>query len=168
MAEAQAIKERSARPSLARSDYYSLMRGLIDSENQLSNTRVIWLLIAEAFFVGGYATLLNVPEKGQSALFAAQHHLLFWLLPIAALVAAAFAYGAILASTMRVRQFEVYYKRYEEHTAERDTSTEWYPPLQDEKRVHALTSVSLLGLPILFILTWAIVLIVQIGMRWFP
>src|SRR3982750_3832825 len=119
MAEAQAIKERSARPSLARSDYYSLMRGLIDSENQLSNTRVIWLLIAEAFFVGGYATLLNIPEKGQNMVIALQHQLLFWLLPVAALVAAALAYGAILASTIRVREFEDCYKRYEDHTSNR-------------------------------------------------
>jgi hypothetical protein len=100
---------------LRRSAYYDMISSQIDAENQLSNMRVIWLLIAEAFFVGGYVTLLNA-QKAKDDFFALQQDLLFWLLPCAAFLAAVLASAGVLASTKRVVQFQKFYERYEART----------------------------------------------------
>jgi hypothetical protein len=149
---------------LRRSDYYQMIRSQIDAENQLANMRVIWLLIAEAFFVGGYATLLNAQEQAKNQLYAVQQELLFWVLPLAALIAGLLACAGVVASAKRVAQFEEFYTLYEERTAQ-DESTEGYPPLQNHGLVHWLTAISLVGLPILFVILWGIVLVIQIATR---
>ncbi len=146
---------------LRQADYYQMLRSQIDAENELTSNRVIWLLIAEAFFVGGFATLLNAQAQAKNGLFAGQQDLLFWLVPIAALLAALLALGAVTASIIRVRELQHYYQAYEERTGSDDTSTKAFPPLQDGPVVHWLTTVSLLGLPGLFVVLWAIILLKQ-------
>jgi hypothetical protein len=149
---------------LRRSDYYELIRSQIDAENQLANMRVIWLLIAEAFFVGGYATLLNAQAQAKNHVYAFQQELLFWILPFAALIAALLACAGVVASAKRVMQFQKFYELYEERT-ENDDSTEGYPPLQHHGLVHWLTAISLIGLPLLFVVLWVVALVVQITKR---
>ena len=149
---------------LRRSDYYELIRSQIDAENQLANMRVIWLLIAEAFFVGGYATLLNAQAQAKNQLYAVQQELLFWMLPFAAFIAGLLACAGVVASAKRVKQFQKFYELYEDRTGN-DESTEGYPPLQDHGLVHWLTAISLMGLPLLFVILWAVALVVQIVNR---
>jgi cytochrome c-type biogenesis protein CcmH/NrfF len=127
--------------------------------------RVIWLLIAEAFFVGGYATLLNAHQQAKNHVYGGQQDLLFWILPFAALIAALLACAAVAASANRVMQFQACYQRYEERTGAEDDSTDGYPPLQDHRLVQWLTTISLFGLPVLFVILWAVVLAAQITNR---
>jgi hypothetical protein len=160
------LQRGGSQTPLQRSDYYDKIRSQIDAENELSNMRVIWLLIAEAFFVGGYATLLNAQDKAKNAVFGAQQDLLFWIVPIAALLAGLLALAGVVASTRRVQQFEQYYEAYQSRT-QHDLSTEGYPPLQEGRPIHWLTRLSIQGLPILFIVLWTVILISQCVNAWF-
>ena len=91
------LQERHKKTALLRrSDYYELIRSQIDAENQLANMRVIWLLIAEAFFVGGYATLLNAQAQAKNYVYAVRQELLFWMLPFAALIAKLLACAGVV------------------------------------------------------------------------
>jgi hypothetical protein len=145
--------------------YYHMIRCQIDAENELANMRVIWLLIAEAFFIGGYATLLNAHRQAKNDVYAGQQDLLFWILPFAALVAALLGCAAVVASAQRVMQFQTCYHGYGARTAAEDDSTEGYPPLQDHRLVQWLTTISLFGLPVLFVILLAVVLVVHITNR---
>ena len=90
---------------------------------------------------------------------------MFWIIPIAGLIAAILGLLAIVAAMGRVRQFEQCYAAYEAQTRERDTSTEGFPPLQDQQRIKSMTTTSLLGLPLLFVAMWVVVLCLQLGQR---
>src|SRR5687767_13253229 len=117
MAEPAHLFSRSA-PDLPfkRSDYYQMIRSQIDAENELSNMRVIWLLIGEAFFVGGFGTIITAQGQAKDAAFQFQQDVLFWIIPIAGLIAAILGLLAIVASMGRVRQFEQCYAAYEVRT----------------------------------------------------
>jgi hypothetical protein len=86
-----------------------MIRSYIDAENELSNMRVIWLLIGEAFIVGGFGTIITAQGDTKDAAFQLQQTVLFWVIPAAGLIAAILGLLAILASMARVRQFEQCY-----------------------------------------------------------
>jgi hypothetical protein len=44
-------------------EYCQLIRGRTEHEDEAINNRVIWLLIAEAFFLGAFVILVNTPTK---------------------------------------------------------------------------------------------------------
>jgi hypothetical protein len=157
----QSIPEQHQATPLRRSDYYDKIRSHIDAEDQLSNMRVIWLLIAEAFFVGGYATLLNAQETPKNALFGFQQDLLLWIIPVAALLGALLALAGVLASMKRVHQLQRYYERYELRTRDEDHSTDAYPPLHHGHEVDRLANLSMLGLPLLFVMLWGMIVVIQ-------
>src|SRR5581483_7947161 len=62
-------------------------------------------MIAEAFFTGAYVTLLNAQEKAKNPVFAFQQDLMFWVLPVAAVLAGALGYAAVLASAKESNSF---------------------------------------------------------------
>ena len=158
LAERQARSERPDNPGeLSRADYYGLIRSQIDGENQLSTQRVIWLLIAEAFFISGYATLLNAPPEAKNAVLEFQRHLLLWVLPLAALIAGVLAFFGVFASMSRIQLLQGYYESYDRDSEDRDESTLYYPPLQDGDKVYLYSRLSMLGLTIVFILLWMII-----------
>ena len=147
---------------LSRADYYGLIRSQIDAENQISSQRVIWLLIAEAFFIGGYGTLLNGPPEAKEAVLEFQRQFLLWTLPLAALLAGILASFGVLASVRRIQLLEGYYDRYDRESEQRDASAAYYPPLQDGDRVPVFSRLSMVGLPVIFIVLWVIILGSQI------
>lgn len=112
--------------------------------------------------MGGFGTIIASQGQGKDPAFQLQQGVLFWIIPAAGLVAAILGLVAILASIIRIRQFERSYAVYETHARPWDNSAEDFPTLQDQHMVKALTSVSLLGLPTLFILIWMIVFCLQV------
>ena len=108
--------------------------------------------------------MLNAQQQAKNQVYAAQQDLLFWVLPFAALIAGLLACAGVVASAKRVTQFQKFYELYVERTAQ-DKSTEGYPPLQSHGLVHWLTAISLLGLPLLFVVLWGVVLGTQITTR---
>jgi hypothetical protein len=46
---------------LSRAEFYQLIRGQIEHEEETVNQRVMWQIISQAFFFGAYASLLNAP-----------------------------------------------------------------------------------------------------------
>ena len=50
-------------------------------------------------------------------------------------------------------QFQKFYELYEERTGN-DEVPRGYPPFQDHGLVHWLTAISLMGLPLLFVMLW--------------
>ena len=161
-AEWQARTKQGDNPGeLLRADYYHLIRSQIDGENQLSTQRVIWLLIAEAFFISGYATLLNAPPEAKQALLEFQRCFLLWILPAAAMIAGALAFFGVLASMRRIHLLQDYYERYDRNSARHDESVAYYPPLQDGDRVYIFSRLSMFGLPLVFIGLWLVIFFSQ-------
>ena len=72
---------------LSRAEYYQFIKQQIDHQDNLVNQRVIWQIIAQAFFFGAYASLMNAPKEAKGPLFDAEQRLLLWLLPLAGLLA---------------------------------------------------------------------------------
>ena len=80
---------------------------------------------------------------------------------MAALIAGLLAFAAVTASIIRIHQLQGYYAAYKRDTQETDTSTSRYPPLQSGSAVYWLTTSALVGLPMLFVVAWTVILIVQ-------
>jgi Trk-type K+ transport system membrane component len=68
---------------LSRAEYYQFIKQQIDHQDNLVNQRVIWQIIAQAFFFSAYTSLMNAPKESKGPLFDAEQRLLLWLLPLA-------------------------------------------------------------------------------------
>ena len=113
---------------LSCAEYYQFIKQQIDHQDNLVNQRVIWQIIAQAFFFGAYASLMNAPKEAKGPLFDAEQRLLLWLLPLAGLLAGLLTYVGIVSSLKRIRYLRMLYDDYSHGKAPTDPSSRLYPP----------------------------------------
>ncbi|RFS15509.1 hypothetical protein [Emticicia sp. C21] len=135
-------------------EFYELYRKYIVDEHNILNQRTIWLAISQSFFFGGYASVANAPKEAKSPIFAAQQELLLWLLPSAALIACFCVFLGIIARSMNLEST----KRKFELCSEEDEN---YPLIDGTTRVKRMEIFSIWVLPIIFMVTWLVILIRQ-------
>lgn len=142
---------------LSQAEYYQFIKQQIDHQDNLVNQRVIWQIIAQAFFFGAYASLMNAPKEPKGPLFDAEQWLLLWLLPLAGLLAGLLAYVGIVSSLKTIEYLRKLYNDYAEK-ATSDRSSTLYPPIQGPPHLRRLASLAPIWMPIVFAVTWLIVL----------
>lgn len=143
---------------LSCAEYYQFIKQQIDHQDNLVNQRVIWQIIAQAFFFGAYASLMNAPKEAKGPLFDAEQRLLLWLLPLAGLLAGLLTYVGIVSSLKTIRYLRMLYDDYSHGKAPTDRSSRLYPPMQGPPHLRRWASLAPILMPILFALTWLIVL----------
>lgn len=143
---------------LTRAELYDRLRAQIQHEDELINIRVVWQLLAQSFFFSTYAALLNAPKEGRSAVFAQQQELLLWVVPIVALLAGIIASVSIFTSIYTIEHLGQSYQSYSLRPGREDRSAKLFPNIQGPKAVRAWARVAPVGLPLLFILTWLLIL----------
>jgi hypothetical protein len=142
---------------LSRAEYYQFIKQQIDHQDNLVNQRVIWQIIAQAFFFGAYASLMNAPKEAKGPLFDAEQRLLLWLLPLAGLLAGVLTYVGILSSLKTIDYLRKLYDEYSHGKAPTDPSSRLYPPMQGPPHLRRWASLAPILMPIVFALTWLIV-----------
>ena len=143
---------------LTRAEFYDRIRGQIEHEDELINLRVVWQLLAQSFFFSTYATLLNAQEQAKNAVFEAQQQVLVWMVPVAALAAGLLTYVSILTALSNINHLRRLYEQYAEQKRD-DPSSNLFPAIQGPRHLRMLAQVGPIGLPLLFILTWLIIVI---------
>ena len=140
-----------------KAEYYGLIRGQIEHQDNLVNQRVIWQIISQSFFFGAYASLLNAPKEAKSAFFEAEQILLIWLLPIAGLLAGALTYASIIASLKSIEHLHKLYDEYARSRAD-DVSSKLFPYIQGPPHLLKWAKVSPTWMPVVFSVAWLLVL----------
>ena len=144
---------------LTRAEYYDRIRSQIEHEDELINLRVVWQLLVQSFFFSTFATMLNAKEQAKTALFDQLQYFLVWVVPIAALLAGLLTFVSIVTALWNINSLRRSHENYSRDNARQDPSTKLFPPIQGPEYVRRLAQVSPIGLPLLFILTWLIILI---------
>ncbi|MCC2641760.1 MAG: hypothetical protein K0S45_2173 [Nitrospira sp.] len=145
--------------SLTRAELYDRLRSQIEHEDELINIRVVWQLLAQSFFFSTYATLLNATGEPKNLLFGQQQEFLLWAVPIAALLAGLLASISIFTSIYTIEHLGQVYRSYTGQLDEEDQSTRLFPAIQGPDAVRRWARIPPIGLPVLFILTWVVILI---------
>lgn len=143
---------------LSKAEFYTLMRGQVEFVNNIINQRIIWLVISQSFFFGGYAGVANAPEKARSPLFAQQGDLLLWVLPTAALLACVVSYSTIIAAVMDMPRLR---KTFEKCCEKLDDQQEGLPDLEPPAGIRRVEKLATLIVPVIFMLTWLVILVTQ-------
>ena len=79
------------------------------------------------------------------------------MLPVAALLAGFFSSLSVFTSLASVNHLRELYHNYAA-TREEDTTSRLFPPIQAPEGIRKLAQLSPIGLPLLFIVAWAVVL----------
>ena len=143
---------------LSQAQYYDRIREQIQHEDELVNLRVVWQLLAQSFFFSTYASLLTVKAEAKSLLYGAEQDVLLWVVPIAALLAGVLTSLSVFTSLANVNHLRLLYESYAASRKE-DQTAQLFPPIQAPERIRKLAQLTPIGLPLLFILAWAIVFI---------
>ena len=143
---------------LSRAEYYQFIKQQIDHQDNLVNQRVIWQIIAQAFFFSAYTSLMNAPKESKGPIFDAEQRLLLWLLPLAGFLAGLLTYVGILSSLKTIDYLRKLYDEYSHGRAPKDSSSRLYPPIQGPAHLRRWASVAPILMPIILSLTWLIVL----------
>ena len=143
---------------LTRAQYYDRIRSQIEHEDELVNLRVVWQLLVQSFFFSTYATLLNANRETKSAIFEQQQTVLLWLVPSTALLAGLLTCVSVASSLLAIRRLRRLYESYAQERDDDDRSNRLFPPIQGSGPLRRLGSVSPIGLPVVFIVTWLILL----------
>lgn len=144
---------------LTRAELYDRLRAQIQHEDELINIRVVWQLLAQSFFFSTYAALLNAPKEGRNALFTAQQELLLWVVPVVALLVGIIASVSIFTSMYTIKQLGQNYQNYRSGREREDHSARLFPDIQGPTAVRNWARVAPIGLPLVFILTWLLILV---------
>lgn len=134
--------------------YYSIVRGQIEHEDNLIGQRLSWLVAAQAFLFTAYAvTVSNFgPNHTQAALD--RMRLLLWIIPITAILTCALIYSTIIAGSIAITALMRLYHAHADHSA-----MAGFPPILGYRRAQVLGQIGPLLIPLVFLSVWLIVLI---------
>jgi hypothetical protein len=149
----------SQQGDLTRAQYYELIRGQIEHEDQTINQRVMWQIISQAFFFGAYASLLNAPKEAKNATVDAAQLLLLWGMPLAALSAGILTYLSVVASMRTISTLRYLYKQYADNERRHDPTDKLFPDIDGPAQARRLAILTPLLMPWVFILTWIALLV---------
>ncbi|GEO11352.1 hypothetical protein [Segetibacter aerophilus] len=138
------------------SDVYKIIRGQVEHVDNNLGQRVIWLVIAQSFFFGAYASLINgKPAKPELDLI---HGALIKILPIAALLTVLFTFIDVISSIVYMYGLRKKYEASLNTDVDVDSA---YPNITGSKAQRFFMHASPILIPLLFITVWIILLYVQ-------
>lgn len=142
---------------LSSADFYQMIHEQISNEDSAMNQRVNWLIISQSFLFSGFSTLLSSPPDPEDGGYANLHDLLLQLIPGISLLTSILIYIGIITSLVYMADLRKSYQTYPH-----DRTTEHYPPLQGTTAARRLAHVPAIAVPLLFICTWAVLLIQEL------
>jgi hypothetical protein len=144
---------------LTRAELYDRLKGQMQYEDELiDKIRVVWQLLAQSFFFSTYATLLNAKGEGKDELFVQQQEFLLWVVPIVALTAGLIASISILPPSTQLRILGTFIRDIRINGEAMTTPQDYFLPSKARRPFVGGARVAPIGLPLLFILTWLVIL----------
>ena len=132
-------------------DYYRLVRGQIEHEDNLLTQRLSWFLASQAFLFSAFAILLNSPL--QSRFGGREPDVFFWLLPIIAIAVGVLIWTGVWAGILAMKQL----RRLVSERAD----LAGFPPIQGKWPTRSMGLAAPVLLPPLFVIVWCVLLIAK-------
>jgi hypothetical protein len=139
-------------------DFYRLLRGQIEFEDNLIVQRLNWFVASQSFLFTAYAITLGAPMQGAWPLFHEHSRVIFHLIPAVALALCALIYCAVIAGIMA--QLRIHKSLHERIPCEQLAGL---PPLQGAMETRVLGMAAPLGIPIVFAVVWTYLFV--LGLR---
>lgn len=143
--------------SMPTADFYQLIQQQLNNEDSSMNERINWLIVSQSFLFSVLATLLGSTPDPEVGHLAKLHDILLWLIPGISLLASGIIYVGILTSLVYMGDLRQSYLTYPQ-----DGTVEHFPPIQATTVARRLAHLPAIGVPLLFIVTWAILLIQEL------
>jgi hypothetical protein len=143
--------------TMSTADFYQLVHEQIDTENSSMNQRVNWMIVSQSFFFSAFTTLLSSPPQAEDGRYAEMHAALLWIIPGISLVTSLLIYVGILISLIYMADLRKLFQAYPQ-----DNTTEHFPPIQGATIARRLAYLPAIAVPLLFIGTWAVLLIQEV------
>jgi hypothetical protein len=135
-------------------DFYRMIRGQIEHEDNLIAQRLSWFVAAQSFLFSGYAISLNAPVQGAFPRFSEQTRLLNVMIPLVAIGSCVAIYVTIWAGVIALRNLR---RRLAAEVP--GAAIAHFPPVQGATLTRRMGLAAPLGLPPLFGVVWLVLLI---------
>jgi hypothetical protein len=142
---------------LSVTDYYRVIRGQVEHEDNLMMQRLNWFITSQSFFFSAYAidvtSLFASPPMANADVFDSRQ-LLRILIPLVAIIASAVILVTIIAGVLAMRNLR---NLFHTHVEEKDRYG--LPPVQGFRRTWAMGLAAPLLLPVVFLVVWTFLLL---------
>ena len=101
--------------------------------------------------------MLSSPPDPENGIYALIHDLLVWAIPGISLVTSVLIYVGILVSLRYMADLRHLFQAYPQ-----DHTTDHFPPIQGTPTMRRLAQLPAIAVPLLFISTWLVLLILEL------
>jgi hypothetical protein len=141
----------STAASLSPTEFYSLIRGQIEHEDNLIGQRLSWFITSQSFFFTAYAIVVSNMRPGMP--MHHQQRLLYLVIPVAALASCSLIYCTAIAGHLAITALR---RLYERESA--GNPLLGLPPVHGFRRTQMLGEAGPLYLPAIFVILWIFLL----------
>jgi hypothetical protein len=141
-------------PSISAQQYYAIVRGQIEHEDNLIGQRLSWLVAAQAFLFTAYAITVSNSGPNHTQPVIDRMRLLLWIVPITAILTCALIYATIIAGSIAIVALRRLYHSHADHS-----ECPGLPPVLGYRRTLVLGQIGPLLLPLVFLAGWLILLL---------
>lgn len=147
----------SSGPAVSSEQYYTMLRGQIEHEDNLISQRLSWFVTAQSFLFTAYAIVVSnfSPAHPQWALN--QMRRLAMLIPIVAILTCLLIYAAIVAGLLAIRNLHRLYGSFFG-----PPSAAGLPPVQGYRHTQWMGQATPLLLPLVFLIVWLALLVTSV------
>lgn len=139
-------------PPIEPLEYYHLIRGQIEHEDNLNSQRLSWFVASQSFFFTAYAIVMGNSTSGRLPWVEHQHHLLAMLIPVVATLICLLIYVTVIAGTIAIVNLRRLYNRHGLPAGIQ------LPPVQGFRLTQLLGQAGPLLMPPVFIAVWLVLL----------
>jgi hypothetical protein len=143
-------------PHFSSEDFYRIVRGQIEHEDNLVGTRLNWFVASQSFLFTAYAIVVsNLSLSGQKSPWVnEQQKLLFRIIPLVAMFVCVLIFIGLVGAVCAMRRLRAIYAARIEHTPNCGP-----PPVQGYQQNYFMGQAGPLLLPPGFIAVWLLLLI---------
>ena len=135
-------------------EYYTIIRGQIEHEDNLIGQRLSWFVAAQSFYFTAYAIVISNIRGDHTSWVGGQMRLLLLMVPIVAILTSLLIYATVIAGLVAMAKLRDLYRQF----ATREEAA-GLPPVQGYRRTQVLGQAAPMLLPGIFIAIWLILLI---------
>lgn len=144
-------------PHFSSEDFYRLVRGQIEHEDNLIGTRLNWFVASQSFLFSAYAIVVSNLTSTKIAWVNQQQRLLFSIMPVIAIFICVLIMISCTGGILAMRRLRRLY------VSRVDPSTHGLPPVQGYAQNYWMGQASPLLLPPGFVAVWLFLLIRGMG-----
>jgi hypothetical protein len=139
--------------TISAEQYYGIIRGQIEHEDNLVGQRLSWFVGAQAFLFTAYAITVGNAGRSPEPWVYDRTKLLLFLIPVTSILTCVLIYMTVIAGLIAIAHLRRLYKTFADHS-----ETTGLPPVQGFRRTQLLGQAAPLFVPVVFFVVWLILL----------